>query len=135
MKLSSRGRVALLVLAKVYRILVISVNVGDPPGGLLTYDAAFENLLSGKRGYTLVGFNMPRIVLRIAHNMKLGAYGIDLSTAFVKGTRKPARLSEVIADKIFPMVDRGGVEGLSNDNEGLREVCLRAWLAVWYSLN
>ncbi|KAG5634292.1 hypothetical protein H0H81_002519 [Sphagnurus paluster] len=135
MKRSSTSRVALLALAKVDLILVISVNVGDVPAGLLACDASFENIISGKGEYTLVGFDMPRILLRIAHDMGLSARGIDLSTAFVADTRKPSQISEVIAGRLFTGVDKAIVEGLSNDKEGAREVCLRAWLAVCVAQN
>ncbi|KAG5638090.1 hypothetical protein H0H81_001857 [Sphagnurus paluster] len=134
-KRSSKGRVALLALAKVDQILVIPLSVDDPPPGLLAGDAPFENLLSGKGGCTLVGFDMPRAVLRIAHDMKLGACGIDLSTAFAADTWKPLRISEVIAARLFTEVDRVMVEDLWNDKKGSIEVCLRAWLAVCVAQN
>ncbi|KAG5653154.1 hypothetical protein H0H81_002065 [Sphagnurus paluster] len=135
MKRSSSGRVALLALAKVDQILIISVNADDSPAGRLPCDASFENLLSGKGEYTLVGFDMPRMVLRIAHDMKLGACGVDLSTAFVADTRKPLQPSQVVAERLFNEVDRAIVEDLSNDKEGPREVCLRAWLAICVAQN
>ncbi|KAG5638089.1 hypothetical protein H0H81_001856 [Sphagnurus paluster] len=135
MKRSSNGRAGLLALAKIDQIVVVDVNMDDPPAGLLACDAPFEDLLSGKGGYTLVGFDMPRVVLRIAGDMNLKACGIDLSTAFVVNTRKPLRLSEVIAARLFSAVDGAIVEDLLNERGGSREVCLRAWLAVCVAQN
>ncbi|KAG6862110.1 hypothetical protein C0995_005922 [Termitomyces sp. Mi166 len=124
----SRGQTELLALATVEEVLFISM---DKPSELLAYDKPFEDLLRGDL-YTLVGFDMGRLVVRIANDLKLRVRGIDLSTAFRANTWGPPLPSDVVKSRLFQEANPALVDGMWIDEQGPREMCLRAWLAAWF---
>ncbi|KAG6918475.1 hypothetical protein DXG01_014102 [Tephrocybe rancida] len=120
------GRLERLALSTLNEVLVINMDDDKP---LLTRDKPFEDLLRGNM-CTLVGFDMGRLALRIAHDLKLQVRGIDLSTAFRANNWGPPFPSDVLKNKVFPNVDIALVDGMWIDEQGPRELCLRAWLSV-----
>ncbi|KAG6840404.1 hypothetical protein C0991_006913 [Blastosporella zonata] len=126
------GTVEFLALATCKEILIISLD-NDKRRELLTHDTPFENLLRGDI-YPLVGFDMGTSALRIAHDLKLNVRGIDLSTAFRANNWDPPFPSNVIKDRLFPEVDVALVDGMWINEQGQRELGLRAWLSAWYEI-
>jgi regulator of nonsense transcripts 1 len=113
---------------------VISVEA-DSYLGLLPSDDSFGRLLLGTAGL-LVGFDMAKLALRLHRDLKLPVLGIDLSTLFSKNTREPWRPSQFINAKVSPSINKFQVDNLWNsaNEQGNRNVCLRAWLSAWYVL-
>ncbi|KAG5734510.1 hypothetical protein E4T56_gene5962 [Termitomyces sp. T112] len=128
---NSEGRVEFLALATVEEVLLISA---DKPSELLTNDKPFEDLLRGD-SFTLVGFDMGRLVSRIANDLNLRVRGIDLSTAFRANTWDPPLPSDVVKSRLFQGANPALIDGMWIDEQGPRELGLRAWLAACVAEN
>ncbi|KAG6884579.1 hypothetical protein C0993_009854 [Termitomyces sp. T159_Od127] len=126
-----KGRAELLALATVEEVLLVDT---DRPSEFLTFDKPFEDLLHGET-YTLVGFDMGRLVVRVANDLKLRVRGIDLSTAFRANTWDPPLPADVIKSRLSQGVNPALINSIWIDEQAPREMCLRAWLAVCVAEN
>jgi hypothetical protein len=130
-KQSSDGRVEWVAFATPDEVFAISVEA-DYRSGLLPSDESFGRLLLGMAGH-LIGFDMAKLALRLHRDLKLPVCGIDLSTLF-SPAREPCQLpSQFIKSKVSRLINRFDVDNLWNsaDEQGNRNVCLRAWLSAW----
>ncbi|KAG6889508.1 hypothetical protein C0992_004923 [Termitomyces sp. T32_za158] len=127
----TKGRAQSLALATVEEVILINV---DGPSELLPREKPFEDLLCGDCS-TLVGFDMGRLVVRIANDLKLRVRGIDLSTAFRANTWDPPLPSDVVKIRLFQGANPSLINSMWIDEQGPRELCLRAWLAVCVAEN
>ena len=129
-KQSSDGIVEWVAFATPDEVFVISVEA-DYRSGLLPSDESFGRLLLGMAG-RLIGFDMAKLALRLHRDLKLPVCGIDLSTLF-SPTREPWLPSQFIKSKVSRLINKFEVDNLWNsaDEQGSKNVCLRAWLSVW----
>lgn len=128
--LSADGRVEWVAFATPDEVFVISVEA-DYHLGLLPSDESFGRLLLGMAGH-LIGFDMAKLALRLHRDLKLPVCGIDLSTLF-SSTREPWRPSQFVKSKVSHLINKFEVDNLWNsaNEQGNRNVCLRAWLSAW----
>ncbi|KAG6831111.1 hypothetical protein H0H87_006136 [Tephrocybe sp. NHM501043] len=131
MQRSPKGRVESLALATIKEVIVISLESDKPE--LLTFDKPFEVLLRGD-SYTLVAFNMERLALRLAEDLKLHVRGVDLTTAFRANNWDPPLPSDVIKTRLFQGVNVAQVDEIWINQGGMQELCFRAWLPAWHEL-
>lgn len=123
-----------LALATPTMVFVILVD-SDGHRGLLPSDQAFEDLLSGATGITLVGFGMARLALHVHHRLMLRIRGVDLSTVCSPSTRNAWRPSKLASKKLYQDVNAIEVDDLWDgpcEEVGVKRLCLRAWISVWY---
>jgi hypothetical protein len=130
-KLSADGKVDFVAFATPGQIFVVSSDA-DSRLGLLPSDQEFASILLGTT-CILIGFDMGKMALRIHRDVGLPVSGIDLSTLFSPNTRDPWRPAKFIATKVFRLVNKFEVDSLwsSTAEQGIRDVCLRAWLSAW----
>ncbi|KAG6888035.1 hypothetical protein C0992_009850 [Termitomyces sp. T32_za158] len=127
-----KGRTKMLALATVKEVLQIFV---DGPPKVYPRDSPFEDLLSGNL-YTLVGFDMGRLAVRIEIDLNYRVRGIDLSTAFrANAWDDPPLPSDVVKSRLFEGANPALVDSMWINEQGPPVMCLRAWLAACVAEN
>ncbi|KAJ3865591.1 P-loop containing nucleoside triphosphate hydrolase protein [Lentinula novae-zelandiae] len=109
---------------------VYLIEVGGNARGDGALDRVFQKFL-GSTTTVLAGFGMPRISLRLRHNLGYHVRGVDLSTLFSSST-SAWRPSKVV-QKLCAIDNTFRVDSLwhENDQEGsVEKLCLRAWISA-----
>ncbi|KAJ3927266.1 MAG: P-loop containing nucleoside triphosphate hydrolase protein [Lentinula lateritia] len=109
---------------------VYLIEVGGNARGNGALDRVFQKFL-GSTTTVLAGFGMPRISLRLRHNLGYHVRGVDLSTLFSSST-SAWRPSKVV-QKLCAIDNTFRVDSLwhENDQEGsVEKLCLRAWISA-----
>ena len=131
---SSTGSVEAVVLATTLTAFVIFFDErGDFP-----MDKAFEDLFRNSCqdfDLHLVGFGMAHMAVHIHSATSLYVQGVDLSTFLSPDARQSWNPAKVVTHRSSLKVEPGKINGLWNGENGMEQVCLRAWLSAWCVLS
>ena len=127
---SSTGSVEAAVLATTLTAFVIFFDErGDFP-----MDKPFEDLFKNSCqdfDLHLVGFGMAHMAVHVHNATSFYVQGVDLSTSFSPDARQSWHPAKVVAHRSSLKVEPGRINGLWNGEDGMEQVCCRAWLSAW----
>ena len=131
---SSTGSVEAVVLATTLTAFVISFDeCGDFP-----MDKLFKDLFGNSCqdfDLHLVGFGMAHMAVHVHSATSFYVQGVDLSTLFSPDARQSWNPAKVVAHRNSLKVEPGKINGLWNGEDGMEQVCLRAWLSAWCAVS
>jgi hypothetical protein len=127
---SPTGSVEAVVLATTLTAFVIFFD----ERGVFPMDKPFEDLFRNSCqdfDLHLVGFGMAHMAVHVHSATSFYVQGVDLSTFFSPDARQSWNPAKVVSHKNSLKVEQGKINGLWNGEDGIDQVCLRAWLSAW----
>jgi hypothetical protein len=123
-RLSADGTVDLLALATSREIFKLELDSSSKNSSL--------DLSSALDHATLVAFEMAPVAVHIHRSSQQHVRGVDLSTLLSPSSRQPWKPSTFVERKLCSFAQALDIDRLweSNQEDGFREVCLRAWLSA-----
>jgi hypothetical protein len=117
------GDVDVLALATTTHILLVHIDTTSTSRP----QSRSRRLFGGE--VALVGFDMPKIALRVRHSLGYDVQGVDLSTVFSKSTAFPMTPAAAVRQRLYQS-DVRRVQAVWSE-ESLDNVGCRAWIAAW----